>query len=102
MLFEVRYLTHRFAVMPTITELRQVPVVENASFLKLGPATTILKLTQEQGEALYQFLSVRNPNCAKIWPDIAAELPSHFLQDVDGDFSALEGVPGRVDHLRRE
>ena len=98
-LFEVRYLTHRFAVMPTIKELRQVPVVGNASFLKSGPATTVLKLTHEQGEALYQFLSVRNPDCARIWPDIAAELPAHLLPDVDGDFSALEGASGRVDHL---
>ena len=101
-LFEVRYLTHRFVVMPTIKELRQVPVVENASFLKSGPATTILKLTREEGEALYQFLSVRNPDCATIWPDIAAELPAHVLTDVDSDFSALEGTSGRVDHLRRE
>jgi hypothetical protein len=101
-LFEVRYLTHRFAVMPTIKELRQVPVVENASFLKLGPATTILNLTQEQGEALYQFLSVRNPDCARIWPDIVADLSAHFLPDLDGDFTALEGASGRVDHLRRE
>lgn len=101
-LFEVRYLTHRFVVMPTIKELRQVSVVENASFLKSGPATTVLKLTQEQGEALYQFLSVRNPDCATIWPDIAAELPAHVLTDVDSDFSALEGTSGRVDHLRRE
>jgi hypothetical protein len=101
-LFEVRYLTRRFAVMPTIKELRLVPALENASFLKSGPATTILKLTHGEGEALYQFLSERNPDCARIWPDIAAELPAHFLPDVDGNFSALEGTSGRVDHLRRE
>jgi hypothetical protein len=101
-LFQVRYLTRRLGVMPTIKELRQVPVVENASFLKSGPATTILKLTREEGKALYRFLSVKNPDCARVWSDIAAELPAHLLPDVDGDFSALEGGSGWVDHLRRE
>lgn len=101
-LFEVRYLTHRFAMMPTIRELRQVPVVKDASFLKVGPATTVLKLTHEQGEALYRFLTIRNPECAKIWPDLAAQTPAYVIPDLDGDFAVVEGASGWVDHLRRE
>lgn len=78
-LFEVRYLTRRFAVMPTITELRQVPVVDDASFLKVGPATTVLQLKHEQAQALYQFLCVKNPDCAGIWSDLEAQPPGRPL-----------------------
>jgi hypothetical protein len=69
-LFEVRYVTRPLAYRPTIDELRRVPVVNQASFLKSGPATTVLPLSDLQSGLLMDFLRSRNPELALIWPDI--------------------------------
>lgn len=55
-LFRVRYLTRRLSSMPTIHELRNLPIVSESSFLKRGPATTVLALTQPQGERYWLIL----------------------------------------------
>src|SRR5262245_19263998 len=52
LLFEVEYQSTRLESMPGIRELRQIPILNRASFLKAGPATTVFPLTSEQADIL--------------------------------------------------
>ena len=54
---------------PGIEELRAVSILRDASFLKSGPATTILPLTPEQAELLYCMLCARTSEVGGIWPE---------------------------------
>lgn len=76
-LFELRYLTTYFADAPGIEELRQMPIVREAAFLKSGPATTLTRLLPEQAEVLFQFLCARNPGLSlgKVWAGLQQEDP---------------------------
>ena len=102
-LYGLRYLTRRFAVMPTLEELRQLPDVRDASFLKAGPATSIFPLTQDQAHRLFAYVVAQNSDLQSIWPELAGE--NHLLISDSfalPDYEALEGKPRLVQHLRRE
>src|ERR1019366_2215069 len=49
--FTVKYLSERFECMPGIVELRSIPVVQEASFLKPGVYRTVYPLTRKQAAA---------------------------------------------------
>jgi hypothetical protein len=99
-LFRVRYLSRRLRSMPTIHELRSLPIVNESSFLKAGPATTVLALTQPQAQAILSLLAARNADVAAIWP---SPLPADSAPVVlDIDFVAQEGRPHLAFHLVRE
>lgn len=72
---------------PTIVELRELSLFENAGFLKSGPADTIHKLTPEQGK--YLFERAKNLHQSKrVFDDIEEE--------------SLEGSKKFLTHLRIE
>jgi hypothetical protein len=107
--FRVRYLTHRLTYMPTIKELRQTPVLGDASFLKAGPAATAFAISQEQAEILFRLLLSKNPELQQmdIWPDIQgipySELvPDLLAFDIDNAAAVREGGLKFVSHLLRE
>lgn len=68
----MKYLTNVFDNPTGINELRSHSLIRQASFLKIGPAQTVMPLTQQQGEALYNLVVSKNPKYA-IWKDIPAE-----------------------------
>jgi hypothetical protein len=82
-LFRQRYLTRRLASAPGITELRQIPIVNKAVFLKSGPATTLTRLTWEQAEMLIRILRSRNPN----------GIPRTLSPDKDADIDMAVSFP---------
>ncbi len=61
-LFEQKYLTRMFPNPIRMEELRRVPIVDQASFLKSGPAHLLLSVTEEQADILLAMLEARNPN----------------------------------------
>jgi len=68
--YEVRYLT---PVMPhpvPLDDLRKDPIAGTASFLKRGPAQSVLRLRVEEAERMYRMLNERNDRKAACWPDI--------------------------------
>jgi hypothetical protein len=101
-LFSVRYLTRRLPFMPTIGELRAVPVLNTASFLKTGPATTLFPLSNEQAELLFGLLLSRNPEISSVWPDLTVGLWSGPLADVEAQTIVREGAAKLVTHFVRE
>lgn len=70
-LFRQTYLTRRLPSAPGINELRRIPIINKAIFLKSGPAMTLSRLTREQGEMLIQILRSRNLDeiPRTLWPD---------------------------------
>lgn len=69
--FEQKYLTKRFPSPYGIEELRGVPIVNTAAFLKVGPSTVLTELNSEQAEILLTLLAQRNPT----------EVPRHLLPE---------------------
>jgi len=60
-LFEQRYLTNRFPSPLGIEELRNIPIVNAAAFLKAGPSMLLTSLDSEQADILLDLLRQRNP-----------------------------------------
>lgn len=97
LLYNVRYLTAVATRPITMEELRNDTVLENAIFLKKGPAASVLRLTAAEGEHLYRLLGSKNSDMA-IWSDAPGKPAT--LSDIDE--SAMEGEARLVKHLRRE
>jgi len=102
LLFEVEYQTTRFESMPGIQELRQIPVLNTASFLKTGPATTVFPLTSEQADILVRLLVAKNPSIASIWGDLDVTPAPAIAPDVDMLLVGMEGSAKWVAHFVRE
>ncbi len=102
LLFEVEYQTRRFASMPGIEDLRQIPILNTASFLKSGPATTVFPLSSEQADILVRLLVARNPALASVWSDLELTSASAIAPDVDEPTVRSEGTRKWVAHFVRE
>ncbi len=101
--YRVRYLTKLINGTPDISKLRRIPILHTASFLKAGPATCIFPISEPQGRLLFNILVGVSSEVAQIWPDLIAPHPlNEILPPPDIDFSASEGTPRLVQHLRRE
>ena len=83
-LFKVRYLTRRLAYCPTITELRKVRLLNNAPFLKAGPATVLSSLSFQQAQALFAVgrQGNRGLHLEKLWPDLVRRAEPASLPDL--------------------
>jgi len=60
-LYEQRYLTHRLRSPLRMEELRRIPIVREAIFLKAGPTMSLTSLTHRQAQILLQMIRSRNP-----------------------------------------
>lgn len=99
-IFELEYLTRKLAGTSSIQQLREIPGLQSASFLKPGPATTLLSLRPEEAKILFQFLCAEHDALRSIWPDLALPRSATFH---DIDIGAVrEGDLRFVQHLRRE
>lgn len=101
-LFLVKYLTRMLASTPTISELRLVPIVQDAAFLKPGPAGTVHHISDEQAKLLVRLIYVRNPDLPIVWPDIETSVFGALVPDLDLDLSGREGELRLVRHFVRE
>ena len=101
-LFQVEYLTTRFESMPGIAELRTVPILNTASFLKTGPATTVFPLSPEQADVLVRLLVARNPRLASVWDDLGLMSTYMIAPNVDDAGASLEGSKKWLAHFVRE
>lgn len=97
LVYNVHYLTSVATRPLTIEELRNDDVLKDAVFLKKGPAASVLRLTDAEGQHLYRLLTSKNSAMAVVWPDASG---TATLSDVDE--SAIEGEARLVSHLRRE
>ncbi|HXI12315.1 MAG TPA: EVE domain-containing protein [Thermoanaerobaculia bacterium] len=101
-LFRVRYITRKFSWMPTIADLRAIPILNEASFLKTGPATTLFPLTSEQASLLFALLASGNVDLGSQWQDIAATPWAGLVPDLDWDAAVREGGIKLISHFARE
>lgn len=94
--FHVRYVTAHLECMPTIDELRRLPALKTATFLKPAIYRTVYPLTLSQAKALYHAVTFRNP-MAGVWRTLpsAASIP-------DVDRGAIEANRQLITHLRIE
>ena len=75
-LFQIQYLTNYIAHPPVIEELRQIPLLNGAAFLK-GGAGGFIPLLLEQAEILLGILCVWNPTLGleRVWGDLKPNEP---------------------------
>lgn len=69
-LYKVRYLTGVIGRPLRLRELRCEPELQNAIFLKVGPAASVVRLTPEEGAHLYRLVVAENPSVAGVWPEL--------------------------------
>lgn len=81
--YEVRYLTGVMLHPVRLDVLRSDPVAGTASFLKLGPAQSVLRLRDEEAERMYQLLKAGNPTAAVCWPDIPEVVEQGDVPDIE-------------------
>ena len=97
-LYNVRYLTAVVDRPLRLTELRADAALQDAIFLKNGPASSVVRLSNREGEHLYRLLLSQNSSIGGTWPDLEAREAT--LPDIDD--SALEGERRLVQHFRLE
>lgn len=103
-LFEVKYLTRPFPEPPKVYELRSIRALGDAAFLKGGPAATLLALSPEHAQILFEIAASHNPGLRmdEIWPDLA-QPAMELLSDLDaGPDGVSEGQRRLRAHLMRE
>jgi hypothetical protein len=88
--------------LTTIAELRQIPILNEASFLKSGPAKVLLSLHQQQFELLLRYIYARNPELQLEWPDVDVKPFAAILPDLDLSVLGYEGQIKLVHHFIRE
>ena len=101
-LFKVEYLSGRLEQMVHMSELRRVPILGQASFLKSGPATTLFPQTPEQAEILIQVVFSRNRSLQRAWPDVTVNAFAGLVADVDEEACSIEGASRILQHVVRE
>jgi len=98
----VKYLSDVFDHPVGIDQLRAIPSVKGASFLKAGPSGTIFPLSETQGKALLSLSLAANPEWRSTWRN-SDGLPRIKVSVLpDASITALEGRVGLVPHVRRE
>lgn len=100
--FTVTYLSNALASKPTINELRAIPVIGSASFLKSGPARCVQALPHEQAELLVRLIHYRNPELNVVWNDVDLNSCGSIIPDIDLRTARWEGNKKLVSHLIRE
>ncbi|MEO5812760.1 MAG: HNH endonuclease [Rhodanobacter sp.] len=103
-LYKVRYFTGVIGRPLRLRELRYEPELQNAIFLKVGPAASVVRLTPAEGAHLYRLVVAENAPVAGIWPDLEDESASLidvgdsavFGADVTPGDSANLGVTYRI------
>lgn len=97
-IYQVRYLADKVAHPIPLARLRAEVALQDAIFLKNGPATSVVRLTQVEGRHLYQLLMAYNPELGDVWVD--RDAPHATLDDLEA--SAIEGDRRLRYHLRVE
>ncbi len=92
--FEQQYLTRRLPYALTIEELRKIPFLDEAVFLKAGPARVFSKLDSKEAAILLSLIRFKNPN--ELSPDALSSLDLSYDQEVPSLTDAFEviGIEG--------
>jgi hypothetical protein len=98
--YSIQYLTALLQQKPTLTALRTIPALSDASFLKAGPAVSVLSLRTTEAIALFEVVAELNPDLVTIWLDIPRG--QEGISDLDIPAFWFEGKEQLVTHLRRE
>lgn len=101
--FTLRYLTRRLPEMLLQDELKAIPELEGAGFLKAANAATIYRLTASQSEALLRLVVDRNGDLYNPWKRSRGS-GTEPTSDIElGELmSSREGDPVLVTHFSRE
>jgi predicted RNA-binding protein with PUA-like domain len=97
-LYNVSYATSVVQRPLRLAELRADPALKDAIFLKNGPASSVVRLSADEGIHLYRLMVAANKAAENVWPDL--EDSTAALADVDQ--SAVEGDKRLAQHFRRE
>jgi hypothetical protein len=98
--YEVIYLTKYLDNPVTIAELRNIPIVNEASFLKAGPATSVFPLTDEQSQILLNIILERNPYLL----NNPSEIIINHINEINNSniFEVAEGNTKLAKHIYKE
>ena len=90
--YRLRYLT---GVLPQPVEratLSSDPVLSRSILLKYGPSTSVVRLTDDEGEQLYRLVVAQNPETDSVWPELLGRETPQALSLPDVDLTGKEGL----------
>ena len=89
--FRIHYLSGVLQNPVARSSLARHPVLRKSILLKHGPAYSVVRLTDTEGEELYRLVVQQNPEVTAIWPELETRTasPSYTVSDID-----LEGKEG--------
>jgi hypothetical protein len=77
-------------------------VLSKSILLKYGPSTSVVRLTDEEGERLYRLVVAQNPETESVWPELLGRETPQTLSLLDVDLTGKEGSRVLRNHLQIE
>src|SRR6266850_5535650 len=68
--YRLRYLTGMLPQPVERATLSSDPVLSKSILLKYGPSTSVVRLTDDEGEQLYRLVVAQNPETESVWPEL--------------------------------
>ena len=100
--FRIKYLSGVLQNPLPRSALSRNPILRKSILLKHGPAFSVVRLTDSEGEALYRLVAQQNPETSSIWPELQTSTPERSLPFPDPDYAGKEGRKSLRAHIQRE
>jgi len=100
--FRIQYLSGVLQNPVARSSLARNPVLRKSILLNHGPAFSVVRLTDAEGEELYRLLAQQNPEAKAIWPELETRSTSPSLTVTDIDLEGREGHRGLRTHIQVE
>ena len=77
-------------------------LLRKSILLKHGPSSSVVRLTDEEGEEIYRLVVQRNPETKTVWPELLTRTTTSASLPIDIDLEGKEGSKAFRTHIQIE
>lgn len=100
--YHLRYLTSVLKNPISRQQLNATASLRRSILLKHGPSSSVVRLTDEEGEELYRLVVQKNPDTKNIWPKLLTRNSVLSSLPVHSDLEGKEGSKALRTHIQIE
>lgn len=100
--FRIDYLTGVLPNPVARSSLASDPVLRESILMKYGPAFSVVRLTDAEGEGLYRLVTQQNREAKAIWPEPKTRTSAPYPSVIDIDLEGKEGLRSLRSHIQLE